>query len=130
MFVYKRRLEVSSKKILVVDDDKVLLKMLTNSLTTAGYTVAQVANGKDAVSISSEWRPDLIILDIMMPGMDGMEAARLMKMNTVTQEIPIIFLSSLVSKNEEQSSTPKWGSSYMAKPYSHDELLKEVRKYV
>lgn len=121
---------MSPKKILVVDDDKVLLKMLTKSLTTAGYTVAQVANGKDAVSISSEWRPDLIILDIMMPGMDGMEAAKLMKMDKVTQGIPIIFLSSLVSKNEEQKSKPKWGSSYMAKPYSQDELLKEISKYV
>ena len=125
-----RRLELSSKKILVVDDDKILLKMLTKSLTTAGYTVAQVANGKDAVAISRDWRPDLIILDIMMPGMDGMEAARLIKMEKVTQGIPIIFLSSLVSKQEELNSAPKWGSSYMAKPYSQEELLKEVRKYV
>jgi CheY-like chemotaxis protein len=121
---------VSPKKILVVDDDKVLLKMLTKSLTNAGYTVAQVANGKDAVSICKDWRPDLIILDIMMPGMDGMEAARLINSNQVTQGIPIIFLSSLVSKQEEKRSAPKWGSSYMAKPYSQEELLQEISKYI
>lgn len=121
---------MSSKKILLVDDDKILLKMLTRSLTNAGYTVAQVANGKDAISISKDWRPDLIILDIMMPGMDGMEAARLINSHSATQGIPIIFLSSLVSKKEERDSSPKWGSSYMAKPYSQEEMLQEIKKYI
>ena len=114
------------KKILIVDDDKVLLMMLDKCLTAAGYSIGKATNGKDAVLIAKEWNPDLIILDIMMPEMDGAEAALALRENATTKKIPKLFLTSLISKDEEKSGKFFMGEMYIAKPYEKEKLLKEI----
>ena len=116
------------KKILVVDDDKIMLKMLDKSLSGNGYSLAQAATGKDAVFLAKTWRPDLIVLDIMMPEMDGCEAAEILKRDPNTRDIPIIFLTSLLSKGEEGKKTACTGQIYLAKPFDEPKLLEEIRR--
>ncbi len=118
------------KKILIVDDDRALLMMLDKCLSAAGYSTAMATNGKDAVFIAKEWNPNLIILDIMMPDMDGTEAAHALRGNETTKKIPKIFLTSLVSKEEEKNGKFFRGNIYIAKPYEKEELLKEINKYI
>ena len=116
------------KKILIVDDDEVFLKMLEKTLISSGYSISQATNGKDAVDIAKDWRPHLIILDIMMPEMDGGETALVLEKDPATKNIPIIFMTSLLKKEDENKLTYSKKRSYMAKPYNKDELLAEIAK--
>ena len=115
-------------KILLVDDDKVQLKMLEKSLSAKGFELAQATNGKEALYLAKTWNPDLIILDILMPEMDGGEIAGILKRFPVTQNIPIIFLTSLLSKHDEKFQPDSGDRVYLAKPYEDDELLDKIRK--
>jgi len=118
------------KKILIVDDDEVFLKMLEKTLVSSGYSVFQATNGKDAIDIAKSWEPHLIILDIMMPEMDGGETALVLEKDSATQNIPIIFMTSLLKKEDENKLTYSQMRSYMAKPYNKDELLAEIEKKI
>jgi CheY-like chemotaxis protein len=114
--------------ILVVDDDKVILRTLETILTKAGYSVIPLSLGREAVKVAKDKSPDLIILDIMMPDMDGGDVASILKKDPETKNIPIIFLSSLVTQKEEKSSSEKHRLYFMSKPLKRDELLRKVKK--
>lgn len=118
------------KKVLIVDDDIVQLKMLNKTLSSAGYSVAQATNGKDALLIAKEWHPDLIILDVMMPEMNGGETAVALGKNALTKEIPTIFLTSLLTKDEERRQKTLQGKRVLAKPFNPDNLINEIEKYL
>ncbi len=120
---------MKNKKILVVDNEIITLSMLKSALSKAGYEVITASSGMEAVQTAKGALPFVIILDIIMPGMDGSEVAEILKADTKAREIPIIFLSSLISQNEERFSSKKGSISLMAKPFSHDKLLNEVRKH-
>lgn len=120
---------MDSKKILIVDDDQILLKMLERSLVWAGYAVSQATNGEEALSAAREWNPDLIILDIMMPQMDGGETAEFLQKDPLTKDIPIIFLTSLLTKQEENDGKALLGKKLLAKPYNPHKLLQEIEKH-
>lgn len=121
---------METKKILIVDDDKVTLKALESILMRAGYTVTPISLGKEAIRIARTDSIDLIILDIMMPDMDGGEVAHTLKNDPETQHIPIMFLSSLITKNEEKSSSKRAGICLISKPYDREELLYQIRNYL
>ncbi len=121
---------MEKKEILIVDDDRVILRTLEKILLDAGYSVTPLSLGREAVKIAKDRSPDLIILDIMMPDMDGGDVAHVLKNDAETRDIPIIFLSSLVTKREEQSSSRKHGLYFLAKPINRNELLKRIREYI
>jgi CheY-like chemotaxis protein len=85
-----------ARKILVIDDDVIAQNMLQSTLTTEGYSVSVASGGEEGLEKAVAELPDLIILDIMMPGMDGVDVAGFLKTNPSTEKIPIIFLSSLI----------------------------------
>jgi len=118
-----------SQKILIIDDDPVSQNMQIYALARAGYTVIAASTGEDGIQKAIEESPDLIILDILMPGMDGMDVASFLKTNPETTRIPIIFLSSMIKKSGEKTKDENEATSYLAKPYIKDELLNEVKKY-
>jgi len=117
------------KKILIVDDDIIIRNMLKTALANAGYTVITAASGIEAVKSSYEHLPFVIILDIMLPDIDGSEVANILKNDMKTKNIPIIFLSSLISEKEEKIGDKNEIVSFFSKPYIRDRLLNEVRKY-
>ena len=121
---------MEEKKILIVDDDEVFLKMLEKTLITSGYSVSPATNGEDALEIAKNWCPDLIILDIMMPGMDGGEAALALEKDPITENIPIIFMTSLLKKEDENKLSYSKMRSYMSKPYNKEELLAEIARKI
>ncbi|MBU1894456.1 MAG: response regulator, partial [Candidatus Omnitrophica bacterium] len=98
-------------------------------LSSAQYDVLTADNGLAAVTIAKVKKPDLIILDILMPGMDGAETAEQLKNDPRTKDIPIIFLTCLVTKAEEEKHI-KGGRYFMAKPYASDELLEVIAKHL
>jgi CheY-like chemotaxis protein len=118
---------LNEKKILIVDDDSVTLEMLEKILLSAGYWVAKATNGKEALYTADDFLPDLIILDIVMPVMDGTEAMERLEKNPRTKNIPVLFLTSLISKDEEFDNCTA-NRRFLAKPIDRDKLLREVEK--
>jgi len=120
-------LEGSERKVLIVDDDPVTLGMLEKIFFSEGYWVAKATNGKEALYIADDFQPDIIILDIVMPVMDGTEAFRRLQENPRTKKIPVLFLTSIISKKEELGKFAK-GQRFLAKPVDREKLLEEVKK--
>jgi len=126
----QKKAKVRTRSILVVEDDKMTLRMLDKVLCGAGYTVIQASNGIDALSLAREKRPDLLILDIVLPGLDGILVASRLKDDPETRDIPIIFFSSLeeteIGKRKNTSSP--W--HFLHKPCNREELLREIAHYL
>ena len=114
-----------------MDDDPVTLKLLARHLTDAGYLVLKAENGSEAIAIAKTEQPDLILLDITMPGLDGGETAQELKKNPLTKYIPIIFLTGILSKAEEQATENIIGGNFfIAKPYVRETLLAVIRRNI
>jgi len=108
-------------KLLIVDDEVAILEALTDILSVEGYEVATAANGAEGLKRAGEERPDLILLDLMMPVMDGQEMLRRLKESQDLRTIPVVVMSAgRVSKSELQ------GSRFLAKPFELDDLLDTV----
>ncbi len=119
------------KKILVVDDERDVLTVVSKRLSDAGYFVITATNGKDAIWIAKKERPNLILLDIMMPDMDGGQVGYTLKNIPETKDIPVVFLTCLISKDEEKKgSNVIAGNYFIAKPYNPEDLLKEIGKHI
>jgi CheY-like chemotaxis protein len=120
---------MQKKDILIVDDDYITLNMLKATLAGAGYGVLLASNGLEAIKVAKEHLPFLIVLDIMMPDIDGGEVASILKKDPQTKGIPVIFLSSLISENEQKIDHRNDFISLISKPYTRKKLLDEIRKY-
>ena len=118
---------MEKKKILIVDNERDILTLLGKRLSARGFSVMTAENGSDAINLAKSKRPDLIILDIMMPEMDGAEVSARLQEDSKTSSIPIIFLTCLFTKKEEREKGHIIGGRvFIAKPYRIEELLKEV----
>lgn len=116
------------KKILVVDDEADVVKVLAARLKDQGYEVDVAFMPKDALLRARQNRPDLILMDIIMPGMSGAEVAAQLKESEETSGIPVIFLSAILSKDEENSLGNIIGNQIiLAKPYDFGVLLKKIK---
>jgi CheY-like chemotaxis protein len=121
---------MKTNEILVVDDDIISQNMLRTTLSGAGYSVIIAYTGMEAIKLARERLPNLIVLDIMMPDIDGGEVAEILRKDPKTMAIPIIFISSLVSEHEEKAGRHKDIVSFLAKPYNREKLLNEIRRYL
>lgn len=115
--------------ILVVDDDLAFQKVMQEMLQREGYNVLLASNGNDAIEIAQREVPALIFLDVMMPGMSGGMTAHHLSENIVTSPIPIIFLTSIISEEQEMVVDNEDGSYlFLAKPISAERLREEISK--
>jgi len=124
---------MKQNKILVVDDEKEVLELLEKKLITYGYNVLKANNGQDALLMAKMQQPGLILLDIMMPRMDGADMAKALKKDKRTENIPVIFMSGIVTKEDEKNvegGITVDGQAYkmIAKPFNFAELLNEIRR--
>ncbi|MEA3316612.1 MAG: hybrid sensor histidine kinase/response regulator [Bacteroidota bacterium] len=116
--------------LLVVDDNVTNLKLLGNILKKEGYRLAFAKNGKDAITLSQKTKPDLILLDIMMPEMDGYEVCTKLKSDVQTAEIPVIFLTAKSETDDVVEGFNIGGVDYITKPFKKDELLVRINTHV
>ncbi len=116
--------------ILVVDDNEVSLRLLTTILHGAGYTVITGSNSEEALEQINTQSPDIILLDVMMPGMNGFSLCRKLKENKQTSDIPLIFLTSLSQKEDIIEGFNAGGNDYIVKPFNRQELLARVRNHL
>jgi len=117
------------KKILIVDDEKDALFILEKELAGREYSVISADNGSDALNLAKSQYPDLIILDIQMPDMDGTEIAAKLQEDPKTKNIPVIYLSCLLQKREgEEQGRVVSGKVLTAKPYSIEGLSPQIEQ--
>ena len=116
-----------SKCILVVEENRRIVRDL---LTKAGYEIIVAGTGDEGVVMAETHVPDLIVMDIQLPGIDGYEAARQIKAKPALNHIPIIAVTSYALDGEENKALEVGCDAYFAKPYSPRELLAKIREYV
>ncbi|MDD5194571.1 MAG: response regulator [Candidatus Omnitrophica bacterium] len=120
-----------AKKVLVVDDEPDVLKVVSFRLKKAGYEVLTAVNGKIAIDLILEDKPDLIILDLRMPVMDGYEVCTKIKADETLKKIPVILLTaSSGGSNITEKMVELKADDCMIKPFNADELLKKVQKFI
>lgn len=120
---------MSSKVIIAVDDEPDILALVCFCLESSGdFEVLEAKNGEEAITLAISHRPALIIMDVRMPGMGGIEACRRLKANPVTAFIPVIFISAWHS--EKEAALEAGGMAFLLKPFNPEELIATVQKYV
>ena len=119
-----------SDTLLIVDDIPANISVLTNFLKSVGFKVLIAQNGKRAIQKAEYATPDLILLDVMMPEMDGFEACRILKSQDSTKEIPIIFMTALVDTVDKIKGFELGAADYITKPIQHEEVLARVNAHL
>ena len=117
-----------SKKILVVEDTEDNRQLLRDLLGMAGYEMVEAHDGAQGVAMAAEHRPDLILMDIQMPVLDGYEATRRIKADPALAAIPIVAVTSYALSGDEQKARDAGCNDYIAKPYSPRQMLAKVRE--
>lgn len=113
-------------KILVVEDDEMLLDLMQQTLELSDYTVATAANGVDALVKVRTEQPDLILMDVSMPEMDGHEATRRLKADAATRPIPVIALTAHAGTADRQQALDAGANEYEPKPINFDRLMTKI----
>lgn len=112
--------------ILVVEDNEVNLRLVRFVLENAGHRVSHAATGDDGVRMTREEKPDLVLIDIQLPGMDGLAATRLIKSDPGTAAIPVIALTAHAMKGDQERMREAGCDGYLAKPFHYPDLLKAI----
>ena len=115
-------------KILVVDDEINITQILEFSIGAEGYEVLTALNGEDAVDKARRELPDLIILDVMMPKIDGYEACRILKANPLTKNIPVILLTAKGREIDKRLGYEVGAADYIVKPFSPNKLIDRIHE--
>jgi signal transduction histidine kinase len=117
-------------KVLVVDDNPINLRVMVNYLETAGFSILVAEDGEDALEQLENIRPDIILLDVMMPGIDGFETCRRIKSNPHIADIPVIFMTALNETTDKVKGFQLGAVDYVTKPIQHEEMLARVTNHV
>ncbi|TEU15444.1 MAG: response regulator [Anaerolineales bacterium] len=119
-----------SEKILVVDDDSFILRLVSYILETEGYTVVTAADGREALGLLAEHQPDLVICDISMPELDGFATIEAIRADPETQELPVIMLTSRGQERDMQRAREVSADDYLTKPFSSSQVLESVARHL
>jgi two-component system cell cycle response regulator DivK len=119
-----------SKRVLVVEDQEDNMQIMNDMLVSAGYEVIKAVNGIEGVAMAGSHTPDLILMDIMLPGLDGYEATRRIKDDTALRHIPVIAVTSYALDGEEGRAEEAGCDAYFSKPVSPRVLLAKVREFI
>ena len=118
----------SAKTILIADDEVYMLRLLDATFRKGSFRVLQVRNGLEALAAAEKEKPDLIVMDVMMPGLDGLSVVHQLKQSDATAKIPVIVLSSKGHALTKVEAEEAGASLFLTKPFSPTQLLSEVKK--
>jgi two-component system cell cycle response regulator DivK len=119
-----------TKRILSIEDQVDNRQIVRDLMASAGYQVIEAVRGDQGVSLAEECNPDLILMDIQLPGLDGYEATRRIKANPKLRRIPIIVVTSYALSGDEEKARAAGCDAYLAKPFDAMKLLAVVRQYL
>ncbi len=125
---HRHLMTTEGKRILICDDDPAILRVLEVNLQVEGYDVLLAHHGQEAYEVAVAEHPDLIILDIMMPRLDGYQTCELLKQNESTNDIPIVFLSAKAQQSDIDRGKESGVADYVTKPFDPTDLLDVVER--
>ena len=126
----KRRYQAKRKRILVVEDDRLSLILLRQLLTAQGYEILQSSEGWDGINRARNEQPDLIVMDINLPDICGLDATLLLKNEDQTKDIPIIAVTACVTPGDKANALKSGCAAYIAKPVNIGNLLRTVESFL
>lgn len=118
------------KKILIVDDEETLLLMFKTHLNASGYDVVTAASGKAGLAMMEQENPDLVLLDVMMPEMNGFAVCRAIRQNPAWKKLPVIMVTGLHGETDAQEGKISGATDFLTKPINYDDLKKRISKYI
>lgn len=116
------------RKVLVIDNEPNIQKLLRVNLAASGYEVRAAGNGETGLRLAREERPELVILDLRMPGLSGWDVLKSLKADPALSAVPVIVMTASVRHSQEERALRAGAASYMTKPFSVDDLLAAVQK--
>lgn len=116
------------KKILVVEDDALIRELVKINLEAAGFTIVLATDGFQGLEMARTENPDLIVLDIMLPKMDGFKVCRILKFDDKYKHIPIIMLTARIQEVDKETGFKTGADAYMTKPFDPEELIKKINQ--
>jgi len=119
-----------SKRILVVEDQEDNRQIMRDLLVASGYELVEATTGEEGLALAERERPDLILMDIQLPGIDGYEVTRRIKANPALKNIPIIAVTSYALSGDDRKAYAAGCDAYVTKPYSPRVLLAKIREYL
>ena len=119
-----------SKRILVIEDQEDNRQIVRDLVTASGYELIEATTGEEGIEAAARERPDLILMDIQLPGIDGYEVTRRIKANPQLQKIPIIAVTSYALSGDDKKAFAAGCDGYVTKPYSPRLLLAKIREYL
>jgi len=120
---------MNNKRKVVVADDELYIRLLVKDILEPDFLVLEASNGEEAVSITRTQKPDLVLMDILMPKLDGYTACYAIKTNELTKEIPVVMLTGVGHELNRQLSQEMGATGYITKPFNPEDLLDKVRQY-
>ena len=126
----QRRYKAKRKRILIVEDDRLSLIVLRQLLMAEGYEILQSSEGWDGISRARSEQPDLIVMDIRLPDISGLDATLLLKQNDQTKSIPVVALTALVTPEDQANALENGCDAYIAKPVNFGNLLRTVELFL
>jgi two-component system, cell cycle response regulator DivK len=121
---------VRNRRILVVEDQEDNRRILRDLLTSRGYDLVEAEDGEKALTLAEDRRPDLILMDVQIPLLDGYEVTRRLKANPALRAIPIIVVTSYALSGDESKARAAGCNGYVSKPYSARQLLAKIQEYL
>ena len=118
------------RTVLIIEDEKLIIVSTQMVLEAAGFCVESAVNGEEGIQKAKSARPDLVLLDIMMPGIDGWETLTRLKRDSATAGIPVVIFTAREHSRGHQKSTEMGAADYFRKPFEPDELIELVEKHV
>lgn len=118
---------MSGERILVVDDEEDILELVEHGLSRKGFRVACVTSGEEALAAARASPPDLLVLDLMMPGVDGLEVCRLLKRDPATREVPVVMLTARGEESDIVRGLEMGADDYVTKPFSPKVLVARIQ---
>lgn len=118
------------RRILVVEDNPLNLKLVRDVLTVSGYEVVEARSGEEGVSLAGSCSPDLVLMDLQLPGIDGYEALRLLRENPDLGDIPVVAVTAFAMREDRERATREGFDGYLGKPISVPALPSQVGEFL
>jgi len=118
------------KRILAVDDEPHILKLVAFSLRSGGFEVIEASDGLSAIEVARVEQPDLVLMDVMMPALDGYEACRRLKADSATSDIPVVMLTAKTQLAEQKTGLECGALDYICKPFTPKDLVAQVQAFL